>query len=377
MQLDARSAGEPRFRLLETVREYAAEHLTASGEAAAMGQRYGAYFAGLAEDAEGAIHGPDQVTWLRRLDAETGNLRGALSWARSSGDVELQLRLAGALWEYWWVRGTLSEALWWLERALATGGASGPARARALHGAGMAALLQGALEQAERYFVESMGLWRALGDPAGLALALCYQSTLPWMRGDDAGARALLREALPLWEGLPHAWGIAYTLHVSGMVAWISGDAAAAAALFEDALGRFRALTDGRGTAFASVAYSFLRLSAGEVAQAKRLAKESLALFREWRDPIGYLHALLSLAGSALALGEVDRAARLVGMVDTVRETSGMSFIRGTRQVRDGAEAAARSALGETAFATAYGAGRAIPLEQALEYALEDAPVAA
>jgi hypothetical protein len=162
-------------------------------------------------------------------------------------------------------------------------------------------------------------------------------------------------------------------------VAFTSGDTAGAVALMEDALHHFRGVPDGRGIAFASVNLSIIRLSCGEVGPAERLARESLALFRELHDALGYVEALVSLAGSAVAQGRTDRAAQLVGAADAVRESTGMAPLRGLQQVRDASAAGARAALGESAFAAAYEAGQAMPLEHALEFALtpQEAPPAA
>src|SRR5207249_3024416 len=122
--------GEARYRLLEPIRQYGRERLEASGEVRDAQARHAACYVALAERAEPELHGPRQLTWLRRLDRELDNARAALGWAEACGDTETVLRLAGALWWYWWMRGHLREGQRWLEPALARDAAV-PAAVRA------------------------------------------------------------------------------------------------------------------------------------------------------------------------------------------------------------------------------------------------------
>jgi non-specific serine/threonine protein kinase len=371
VQAEEQPEGRPRFRLLETIRAYALERLTQSGEEETVRGRFAAYFADLADAAEKEIHGPDQVAWLVRLDAEVGNLRGALDQARASGDAEFQMRLAGALWDYWWARGTIGEALWWLKSAVIAGKESpGEVRARALQGAGQAAALCAEFDQAAAFFRESEALWRMLGDTAGLAKSLSYQASLPWIQRDHMDARRVLQEALPLWKQLGDGWGIGYTLHALGLVAWTSGDNVEAEKQLQEALTHWRRVGEVRGIAFATVELSFVALSRGEAVPAETLARESLAMFDGWQDHLGYVLTLISLAGGGLARGDADRAARLIGAADALCELTGTRLVPGLQQARGGVEAGARVLLGDTGFETALTEGRSMPLPKAVEYAL-------
>src|SRR5262249_39044172 len=133
----------PRYRMLETVREYARERLEASGEADQIGRRHAAYFLALAETAEPELFGPAQVSWFDRLEAEHPNLRAALAWA-TGHDLDLALRLGGALPQFWRLRGHLGEGREALERALAAGEGDPAARAKALLATALVRFAQGA-----------------------------------------------------------------------------------------------------------------------------------------------------------------------------------------------------------------------------------------
>jgi predicted ATPase len=160
--------GEPRFGMLETIREYATERLEASGEAEAVHRRHAEHVLELAEAADPELDaGADQAIWLQRLALEHDNMRAALAWLASAGELELELRLASALKNFWWVQGHLSEGRRWLEGALAHSDTLPKAqRAYALTGLGQIAYRQGALEAATVALEESLDLYRELGEPA-------------------------------------------------------------------------------------------------------------------------------------------------------------------------------------------------------------------
>jgi predicted ATPase len=164
------SDSEPRFVMLETVREYVLERLEASGETDLLRQWHAGYFVALTEAAEPHIIGTDQAAWLNRLEAEHDNLRAALEWLLKHREVEAGLRLAGVLWIFWNVRGYRSEGRRWLEEALERSeGATTAMRAKALNGAGGLAYSQGDYAQATALYEQSLALWQELGDLQGRA----------------------------------------------------------------------------------------------------------------------------------------------------------------------------------------------------------------
>jgi hypothetical protein len=203
---DGAGEGEPRFALLETVREYALEQLQRSGEQPAVQRRHARHYLALAEAAE-PLRTPDRFTWLRRLDADDDNLRAALAWSRE-GDAPdglvLGLRLAGALGWYWLLRGRLREGRAWLEDLLrrapaAEGGPAGPlgaARGTALHAAGLLAWGQGDFAAAADRAAAAARVFRDAGDPRRAAYAQVLLARTELAQGQVAQARTRLEEGL-------------------------------------------------------------------------------------------------------------------------------------------------------------------------------------
>jgi predicted ATPase/DNA-binding SARP family transcriptional activator/DNA-binding CsgD family transcriptional regulator/Tfp pilus assembly protein PilF len=302
--------GQARHRLLEPVRQYAAEQLAAAGEAAWLRDRHAAYFLALAEQAEPALVGAEQSTWLERLEAEHDNLRAALAWALERPDPDLGVRLAGALWRFWYQRGRLSEGDGWLAQVLAIGPAAAPAaRAKALNGAGTLAFVRGDSARAVARYEQALALRRALADTAGVAGSLNNLGMVLHYRGEYARALPLYSEALALSRALGDRRLTAITLNNLGTTARAQGDFARAAAAIEEALALFSALGDRRSVADLRNNLGQVAYARGDYARACELCGESLALFRELDDRPGVNEALQQLGLAALALGDAAQAA--------------------------------------------------------------------
>jgi tetratricopeptide (TPR) repeat protein len=214
--------------MLETVRQYAAEKLQASGETEPVRARYRDWFVTLAEQARRQLHGTEHGIWLGRLETEHDNLRAALAWcAEEAAGAEAGLRLAGSLYRFWLVRGHWSAGRSHLRRALDREGAQGrtEARAWALYGAGALAYVQGEYAQAREMYQESLVLYRELGDRQGIALSLNGLGLLAPGRGNYGAARALLEGSLATFRELEDRLGIAGSLE--GMAAILLGRAEA------------------------------------------------------------------------------------------------------------------------------------------------------
>ncbi|MDQ2827502.1 MAG: tetratricopeptide repeat protein [Chloroflexota bacterium] len=409
---------EPRQRMLETVREYALDLLEESGEAAELRARHAAHYLARAEEAEPELTGPEQAAWLDRLEREHNNLRAALRRSRDGGEVEVGLRLAAALWRFWWRRGYLTEGREWLEGLLAVvslenkSGAIAIHRAthaRALNGAGMLAYVQDDHKQATTFFEHSLVLRRGLGDTQGVAKSLNNLGNIALDQGDYEHASALYEESLILKRGLGDVGGIATTLANLGQVANDQGEYMRAMALLEESLALSKALGDTYGIAASlqnlgdvalqqgdarramaltqeslalwktlddthELAVVFSRLgniarSQGALEQARALYSESLILLRRIGDKRAMADCLEGVAGVAAAQAQPLRAARLFGAAAGLREAIGAPLPPGKQSAYGQDTATVSGALGD-GTAAAWAAGRAVPLDRAIDEAL-------
>jgi predicted ATPase/DNA-binding SARP family transcriptional activator/class 3 adenylate cyclase len=309
--IQVEAAREARYRMLETLRESAAELLSPDENAAAR-RRHAAYYLGLAEKAAPLLHGPDQASWLDRLEVEHDNFRAALSWCVSEPDArELGVRLAGTLHFFWYVRGHVAEGRRWLAEVLATSGAAEPtaAGAAALYGAARLATAQGDHAPACALYEKSLAIFRALGDWISVARALCqWGNVAEWMR-DRTAARALYSQSLAICRELKDRGLLAHVLKCLGVDAMARGDGERAQALLEESLGLYRELGNARGIAMVVGEISRLAISRAEWDRAVALLEEHLQLARGLKDAMHTTCALGRLGYVARIRGD-DRAAR-------------------------------------------------------------------
>jgi len=411
--------GEPRFGMLETIRAFAGEILTAQGEADATARRHAMYYLALAEEAEPYLAGgPHQAEWLRRMDAEHDNLRAALAWC-ARHDEWAGLRLAGALGWFWFVRGHLREGRQWLERALAADGASeAAARAKALVHLGVLAIHDFDYPAARPALEESLALSRQIGDERGIAFALFRLGLVARQEGNDRGARCLWEESLRISSGHGKEWGIVRFIVLTqlGDLLLTTGECAQAIALYEEGLALGRDLEDAVAIASSLGGLAAAALQTGEYERAETLHEESLAHFRAvgHQDGIGLqltnlgwialrrgaderarallaealIHVrgrggrrmiavcLVGMGAIAGRRGEAVRAARLFGAAERRLEASGESLLAPRRAIYEECAARVRALLGAAAWTEAHAVGRALSEEQAVADALEEcAPV--
>ncbi len=300
---------DSRITMFETIRDYAQERLAATHEQQIMCQRHAETFLSLAEDAELLLAGSDQTHWLDRLERDQANLRAAISWLREQNHTEEALRLAGALWRFWWLRGDMSEGRNQLESLLREPATVAPAvRAKALNGAGVLADSQGDSERAERLHRESLDISRRLGDFHGIAWSLNNLGVVAINQGDYARARTLLEENLAVAEETGDTADIATALIDLGQVAHFGGDHERARTLFTRSLELFRALGDESCTARALNNLGTVLFAFGEHDRAHALLTESLCLHRHVGDRQGIASTLNNLAGAASRQGDFDTA---------------------------------------------------------------------
>jgi non-specific serine/threonine protein kinase len=300
-----------RFRLLETVREYALERLHAAGEQSATADRHVAWAVALAEAAEAGLYGPEQVTWLGRLADEMDNLRAALEWSLSHGDGETAGRLAGALARFFHWRGYVTEGRGWLERALSAGTTlSPPVRAKLLLGAARLCHEQAEAEPARRYAEESLSLQRRLDNPRGVAEALEQLGHIVNLQCDFKGANALFEQCLALSRSVGDRVVTASALNALGYMAWFYQKPDRAAALCEESLRLRREMGNLWGIAYSLEFLGLAMVDLGDMEGATRVLEECLRIRRELDDRRGVAAALMQLGFAAQIGGDAVTALR-------------------------------------------------------------------
>ncbi len=359
--------GEPRFRMLETVREFALEALAASGEEEMTRRAHAARLLALAETARPHLLGFMQDEWLDHLEIERANLRAALVWAIDGGHADLALRLVNALWLFWNKRGSWREGRERLRQALALADDVPAAqRAEALLGAGSLAGIQGDLASAGRCFAASLDLWRTVGSPSGMARARLGLGIAANHRGEPAAAEALLRDAMSDFA-LPddEPWAALATTFL-GLTLAMTGNPERGLPLCEQGLVRQRAVGETWALANSLVIVGDLLLTLGRFERAVMLLGEALDILTGQHDEVAPLWPLLGLLSAMLTAGHADRAARLVGVVEALADRAGIAVWPYFEARLATATASARSALGEELFVRERTAGRTMPREQVL-----------
>ncbi|MGN6813565.1 MAG: LuxR C-terminal-related transcriptional regulator, partial [Thermomicrobiales bacterium] len=409
------SADEPRLGMLETIREYAAEQLAASGEANAIRQRHAAYFVALAEEAAPALWGgPGQRATLARLEREHDNLHTALAWAAERADGALGLRLADALGWFWFIRGYQIEGCRWLEWALAaTPPASTLLHAQALNHLGGLTIHRGDLAGAASLLEASLALCRALGDarwtsftlfrlgeavryqgdsqrasalfaeclawtdgrgPAGIGfygLALAHFGMVLMERGEIARGMALCTEAQALGHALGDQVASAAAFLSLGWAAHFAGDGTQAAGLLAEALAVFQSLDHVIGVADALLGLGWVRMTQGDLRRATARFSACLTDARQHEMHSRMAECLRGLGAVAARAGAPDRAARLFGAAERLRETTGPPAYA-SQATYERSLAVARARLAQATWAAAWAAGRALTLDEAIALALTE-----
>src|SRR5215217_6069192 len=372
--------GVMRYTMLEPVRQYARQKLRESGEEDAVQGRYADFFLALAEEAELELSGPGQEAWLRRLEREHANLRGALAWALdpahsrkpSEHRTELGLRLAGALGRFWGVYGP-GEGLRWLEKGLARGEAAPkPALAKALYEAGWIELFQGDYDTAIALLEEGLALFKELGYRQGVATSLVNLGFAALHLGDRERTAVLRQEVEALQREPLEPWTLAWLTTFLGVTALYEGDYERSAALATEALAIYRELGDKRGMSLCHFDLGLIELIRGDHEPAAALLEESVRVLRGSKDKFCLAYGIFGLAAAARA--QPRRAARLWGAAEALREEIGvvsLTHLELHAYDYEGRVSAARYMLGdEGAWEAAFAQGMAMSPEEAAEYAL-------
>jgi predicted ATPase/DNA-binding CsgD family transcriptional regulator len=371
LRQEAGPGGEPRFTMLETVREFALEQLAASGEDAETRHRQASWCLALMEAAGRDLKtGRAQAAWLARLDAELGNLRAALAWFKAADEPINVLRLVAAAAGYSGARPYHAEVLRWLEPALrAAPDAPAAVRVEALIAAASTTSFLGDGPTAVAYAKQGLALAGELGDPLALGRAY-YVAGMTWAHSGDAARAAVpYEEAVALLRTTGATFWEAMALAELGDTRLMTGDVSEAVRLLDEALALLRRVENPFGMAVTLGERAHAARMQGDQVLAARLFAESIAAAEEIGTGRFVLGAVAGLAGVALALEQPARAARLLGAVETEAETSGVGRLgHAAHTARILAEV--RASLPEPAFTTAWEEGRHLPVAEALADAL-------
>ena len=372
---------EPRYGMLETIREFALRRLVECGEEAVTRERHATWCIELAEWAEAAAWTREQAQRLSRLAVDYDNVRAALAWSFDAGETAIGTRLAAAMAQYWYIRGPLSEGSDWLARALQVveSGADGSAlRARVLFAAGLVAGRQQDLPRSDSLLSESLELWQASGQIRGEAEALFFLALnreLREDRGDASGSLPLFARALTFFRELDHPLEVDHPLmrHALLNLGWVThkcGDDERALPMLEEAHALYEHRHDEWGLGISLDRLARVALDRGEAARAAMLAAVGLRTFRQQHDRAGMLDALLCVASTAAMLGNPEPAARILGAIEHLPDTIGVvpdvDFLARSKV----GLAAVRAKLGRRRTADLLVMGKALSLDQAVEEAL-------
>ena len=399
-----------RYRMQETVRLYGGNRLAESGEASEIRARHCEFFLILAEAAEPHFRGPKQAEWLGHLEREDANLLAALHWAGTErSEAERCLRLAGALWRYWAIRGYFSEGRQILEGALSEASGASAARAKALHASGYLAYRMDDLPAARMRLQDAVSLFRELDDDPGTAFCLTSLGVVARESGKYAEAVALLEEALALARRMGDKWTLSRSLGSLGVVEEFRGNYSKAARLFEESLQASHRVSDAFGIAYAlehlgavtamqgrheeartmleqalerfrvlgdraHIAYTQYELGTsarleGKNERAHALLLQSLVLSRDVGDRSRVARSLEGLANLAMSTEQVERAAVLCGAAMALRASIREPLPPAARRDHERLLRAIRAASKTQPLKGALARGRAMTYEQSLDYA--------
>lgn len=404
--------GEVRFGMLETIREYAFERLAASGEETASRRAHAAYCLVLGEEGAGKLAGAERRAWINRFDLEQDNFRAALDWLTRTGSLEWGMRLGNALHLYWQDHAHAAEGSDRLQALVRLPGAipRNKTRARLLFLAGSLCqavdsgyartVLREALEiyrelgdkvgaaaasthlavayrdesdyeAARSLFTETIRLWHDAGDPVSAAHTMSNLADVVRAEGDYDSARKLHEECMSIFRGLGDRAGMAWSLNHQGDVAREQADPEAAVLLYEQAVTMFRELGDRTGLARSLADLGNIACDEGKCATAQPLYAEALTLFRELGEPKLCARVLESIAFVAADQESWERALRVAGAAAGIRQRFRFPLPAAAKSNLDRRLARAYQTLPAQTAATAWMEGWSMPLDKAIEYALE------
>ncbi len=366
--------GKPRFIIPNTIREYALERLEATGGVAMARRQLAAYFLEVAEEAALELLGPDQEAWLAQLASEYDNFRAVLGWTLDN-DSESNLRLAAALWRFWYVGGHLREGRRWLEWALATHAEGNPvAHVRALNGLGVLIWATGDPDRALEIQNESLSLAKQIDDAWGVAAAQGDRAIVEFLRsGNLAQAREATEDVLNQFRALGDRYSEAIALTNLGNIVQIQGNLSEATLRFQEGLAIARDTGAVGNQALCLFNLAQIARREGDLDRATAHFRESLTLSHRLGAKEDILYSLAGNAAIAIERKEFARAARLLGAVSAFADGLGVELQPLEKAQFDHDFAAAQSALSDPSFSQEWASGGALSIDEAVAEALERA----
>jgi len=372
---------EPRFLMLQTIREFAAEQLEQGNEAAPIKDRHVQAFLALAQQAQPHMFGGQRKDWLDRLEMEHDNFRAALDWTIARDDARTALQLSGSLWRFWQMRGHIHEGRARMAQVLAMPNSRDFLQERlvALEAAGGLAYWQADMDAAQHFYDECLELTRTTADKKALANAL-YNASFPGVVDrqrafkQNSRPRLLLQEALPLFRELGDQSGVARALWGLGNGYYFEKDFARSRTFLEESQALARAADDRFSLGWALHTHGLVMLKTHDIESARKDFLEAAQLFNEAKDISGMVLQLDNLSQVIRQDGDPVRATRLAGAAKAHQATSGTSlgWLLSEQEGRTG-----REGLSEDEAARAWAEGQAMSLERALAEAVAAAqPVA-
>jgi non-specific serine/threonine protein kinase len=363
--------GEPRYGMLETIREFGLERLAAGVEEAAVRNRHAAWCLVLADHAGPRIHALDDAVWLERLEQDHANLQAALTWLTEQGDAPRLLQLAGALWPFWEEHAHYREGRRWLETALAINGETSPAdRLRVLSGAGTMAWYEGDFAQAMHWHEQALALARVLGNRAAEATARNNLGVQAMELGDHEGAVVHFEASLAVARAADEPRATLFALHNLAQIARLRREGAVAAPRIEEALALARELGDASLVVAGLNALGHTLLDDGDSHRAASVFEESLDLAHDRGNVDDVIDALEGLARLGAETGRWEQAARLFGASAALRDAIGVpsspsdiAYLVPTMEML-------QNVLGTEGCATAVAAGRILSQQEAMDEAV-------
>jgi predicted ATPase/DNA-binding SARP family transcriptional activator len=368
-----------RYRLLETIRQYALEKLVETGEASVIRDRHLDFYLSLAEKSEPHIFGHESVIWINRLDKELDNIRAAMEWSTNSGKAVAALRIAGSFvyFYFWYPHGNLlSELQHRIQLALSRpeGMQRTLARAKALNALGFMNWADTYPTDRRPELEEALSIGRELGDQWNTAAAVLYLGLFASMQGNYVEARSLLEQSLEISRtmGPEGKVVLSWTLTFLGDVALNQNESKEAHSFFEETVAILREIGDKNFLAYSLRRLGLLAWREKDFGRAIALCKQSLSLNRELGDPRGVLACLAGFADIAVVQGKFARGVRLMAAVETQLASMGMRLLPVDNMEYERNLAHLRTNMDEKDLAKFWAKGKEMSLEEVIAFALEE-----